>query len=755
MTKIFSPGRIQADGNLSLRLTLKSLQKHVAIAGGTGMGKTMLLILIALQAITQGIGVTFVTPHPDAIRFLLDWLSVNMIDPSRVIHFKPSPERCPSSDPFADQPRGVSFVAYECWLTGVIDQIFAAFVRNCSASEQELMKRLRRWFFCAAYLCGLDRGGWHAGLGKLPALLDPQHAEFDELVDGAKPYIHSEIGREVIADFEKLRNTPQARQQEGWVESTLNLKYTVFSTLFRLIIGQHAPSLSQRDVILGNKVQLVDMSKGRMGLSREQGNIVGGMLINQLIDAAEKIADGRDEDELVDHMLIIDEFENYLGEDVRKGFTELRKFKLRLVIAYQDRSCLMKGELDLGNKIVSQCGLQITFQQQSPDDIEYLAQAFGYGSLDLTPLLVDQVLPDGYDWVPTESLSVTENSTWNVGDAKSLSRTFSQTRQRHTAEAISEQVALALSSSESEGTSRTNTYGEADAYSVTESLKLDVARSHTENNSESTGTNDQRSNSSGRTQGTGEVRGSSESETLGRDFRPSSQMSGDNHSKSLTSSQVDTISSALATTNNKTSGASDGITVTNGGSRSDGTSHTDNESRAYGSNCSKSNGLTLTLGGGVSRTEGNSVGASSGESTGATHSESKGGGTSRGRTTQLTPLQRVKIQRLPSGKLVIAREDQLAAVMKLLATLPEQIVLCKAQGMGSPFIVRVHDVRDPYEQKGMFRSRAFREAMRKRYLERVYAAHPFYFVPKDEDAGACRCAADCTCAAETVENPYD
>lgn len=749
--KIFSPGRIHAVGNDCLRLILKNVARHVAIAGGTGMGKTKLLELIVRQAASQGIGVTYISPHPDACNSLIDWLTVNDIDPNRVVYLEPTADHCFTMDPFAGRPRGRSKKKQDRWLRRLASAIFSAYVRNVSKAEQEMMKRLKRWFKAACCLCGLDLGdGEYLGLGELPSFFDPGCPEFVRNMERVRPHTRSRMLRRCMRSFDKLADTPTPERQERWVESSINLTEDCFGPTMMDVVSRRGASLSQRDVILQSKIQIVNTAAGGGDLSTEEGDCLGGLVLSQLIESAKGIPEG----ERVLHIVIVDEFEHFIGEDIRTGFNELRKYELVFIVAYQDGSCLVKGDLDVGQRLTSQCGLRMTFQQQSWRDIEEMSKDFVYGHLNLTPLLVDTVFPDGYDWVPTESLSLTENSTWTVADAKSLSRTFSETRQKHTARAISEQVALALSSSESNGTSRTNIYGEADAYSITESVKLDVAKNHTESNAESTGTSNQQSTSKGQTKGTGEVRGSNESETLGRDFRPSALMSGDNHSKSLSSSNVETISSALGTTNNETTGVSDGTTVTKGISRSDGESHTDNESRAYGNSFVKTVGVTLNVGSGETFTAGGSRGASRGESTGETHTDSKGGGTSRGITTSLTPLQRVRIERLPSGRLVISVEDQIAAVINILASLPERMVLCKAQGMGSPFILRVHDVRDPYEEKGMFRSPAFREAMRKKYLERVYATHPFYFVPEDEEDDECRCAADCACV-EVGENPFD
>src|SRR5205807_5549363 len=80
-----------------------------------------------------------------------------------------------------------------------------------------------------------------------------------------------------------------------------------------------------------------------------------------------------------------------------------------------DINCLLKGDLDLISKAFGNAGLLISFCQQDVESIEYLGKVFAFGALDFTPLLVKQVLPDGFDKAEIGRASCREGGESRVG----------------------------------------------------------------------------------------------------------------------------------------------------------------------------------------------------------------------------------------------------------------------------------------------------------------------------------------------------
>jgi hypothetical protein len=163
-----------------------------------------------------------------------------------------------------------------------------------------------------------------------------------------------------------------------------------------------------------------------------------------------------------------------------------------------------------------------------------------------------------------------------------------------------------------------------------------------------------------------------------------------------------------------------------GGSK--GTSEQHSESESVAINAADTRGQTLSTG----ASEGFSTGEARGdaETTGVSQSSSSSQQHTVGFTAgvQETPLARHKIVQRPSGHLQVSVQDQLYAIMNCLAGLAERLVLVKCKGMGSPFVVKVHEVQDPYVERKLVRSPAWKTDETQRYLRSIYSAHPYYFV---------------------------
>ena len=742
------PGRILAEGGRSLRLTPHHMARHMFVAGGSGGGKTKLLELLCRHLVNCGVGFTFVDPHGQGADAVMRYLAVKKVDAARVHYLKPGLDTCFSFDPFARPPARVGTQKYESWLIATIDRITEAFLRNVALADQEMMKRLKRWLGNVLYVAGVDVGGKHLGLADARVMTRPQSDEFRLVLAKVGHALHPDVRR----DFEELAELKSGTTRNQLLESTMNLlRDELFTPVIEAVFSQGAPSIDMRAAVLGSHYQLINLQKTG-DFSRKHRTILGGILINFLIHEAETIADEREEEDRVPHVLIIDEAENFIGEDIRMGFAELRKFRLGLCLAFQDLGCLKKGDLDLVGKVISQCGLQMTFQQGNPEDTEYLGKAFGYGNLDFTPLMSDTVLPDGYDWVDTESVAEGENATHTEARSSSTARTEGTSRSRTTSESIQESVSRALSASHTEGQSASRTEGRGYSWSRSDTESGSTTRSAQVSDRESLTNSWQQSTTDG--VGKSEQQGTSEGiargETAGQSSHPVFPGTGIpvapdrtlTTSGSLSRNRADNRSSGTNTTHNetagqgvaigKTQGATRGVSEQSGTGTSRGSGTSVNEADTRGKNSAVSTGETNTASRGTGRSQGQSEGTSASSTASETTGASDAVGRSRTVTRGKTPLARHRIVRVPTGSLVRSVQDQLAEVMNRLASLPDRTVLVKCKGLGAPFLMQVHDVLDPYDEAGITRSPGGRVYELSRYLDAVRAWHGYYFVPPVE-----------------------
>ena len=741
---IITLGMILAGKPRSLVLERKHLRRHVAILGGSGQGKSKLLEAIMRQLENQGEGFTDIDPHGDTVKALALYFLLKGTDPKRIYYLRPGPDCNFSFDPFSglnpDDP------GYESALVARCERLLSCFVRGVSADQQEMMKRLRRWFIDIAFVCGYSVNGKYPGFSKALILTDPDREEFGPIFEAFRSAAKGEQAKTVLADFEKVIGTKNAQQREKWLESTINLLREKMSPAVREMFDQRAPSIDFQEVIRNKGILLVDLQRTDY-LSTEQGRVIGGIVANFLIYAAEKLAETTPPELRTDHMLIIDEAPNFIGEDIRMGFTELRKFGLSLCICGQNLASFRKGDLDLGDNLLSQCGVFITFEQSNPEDVEELAKKVMYGCLDMTPLYIKAVLPDGFIKVGIESESVGFNCTMSESEARSLTHTHSTTRQEHTAHSIQESVSHAFSESEAEGTN----WGEADSITKGRSTGQNWQEGTSETNGTSKGKSKTTTNGNAHTtsHGTSAQDSSSHSDAHSSN-RGETRKFGDLHpvvskghaqNKSTTSgsSSGTSTSNGSSTTHSEAQGETEGQTHGTGRTSTEGGSETVSEQEgrtaSRGGSRTKTIGKTVTTGNSTGTTQGKSTGVSDGESTGNTSGTTVGVGQSFTKSVSHAPLARQKIEITHSGKLVHSVQDQLAAAMNVLASLPDRMVIVKVKGMPYPFLLKVHEVTDPYVQRKMIRSQAWRENDIRMLLAKVHAAHSFYFKPGEEDEG--------------------
>jgi len=104
------------------------------------------------------------------------------------------------------------------------------------------------------------------------------------------------------------------------------------------------------------QVLLVNVSKGHIG--SDVSHILGALLITSLTSAAFSRVD-TEEDERKPFFVYLDEFHNYTTLSMVNMLSELRKFKIGLVMAHQ---YLHQLETDIQHAILGNVGTKIVFR---------------------------------------------------------------------------------------------------------------------------------------------------------------------------------------------------------------------------------------------------------------------------------------------------------------------------------------------------------------------------------------------------------
>ncbi len=143
----------------------------------------------------------------------------------------------------------------------------------------------------------------------------------------------------------------------------------------KTILTEPEGSISFRKVIDEGKILLVNLSKGKLG--EDMANLLGSLIISRF-DLAALSRSNISEDERNDYTLYLDEFHNFTTHSLVFMLSELRKYRLSLVLANQYISQLLP---EIRDAIIGNAGTIISFRIGAKD-AEYLAREM---SLDLKP----------------------------------------------------------------------------------------------------------------------------------------------------------------------------------------------------------------------------------------------------------------------------------------------------------------------------------------------------------------------------------
>lgn len=318
-------------------------QRHMYIIGRTGMGKTQLLLSLALQDILSGKGLAFIDPHGDAAEELL-----NLVPPERakdVIYWDVSDTERPfgmnmleytdenNKHLVTEQIIGMLYKLYDPNHTGIIGPRLEHAVRNIMLTVMSVP------------------GG--SLVEVLRALQDINYVR--EIL----PLVQDPLVRRYWTDqIEKTDDFHKAETLDYFVSKFSKF---VVNVMLRNIIGQSYSTFNVREIMDTGKIFIVNLSKGRLGEDNSQ--FLGMILVPKILAAAMSRAD-MPEEQRRDFYLYVDEFQNFATDSFASILSEARKYRLNLIVANQ-----FMGQLDdnIKNAIIGNIGTFMTYRVGTTD----------------------------------------------------------------------------------------------------------------------------------------------------------------------------------------------------------------------------------------------------------------------------------------------------------------------------------------------------------------------------------------------------
>jgi len=296
--------------NKKFGIKLDDRRRHVYIMGKTGMGKTSLLLNMAVSDLEKGHGLAFVDPHGDVSERLLHYIPEERVDD--VIYFNPADLSYPIGFNPLDKVDPSQRHIVTDGLIGVFQKIWA------DSWGPRLAYILRN---CILTL--LEYPG--------TTLLDIMRILVDK---NWRTQVVRSIEDPVVKSFwvNEFNNYTEQMMREAISPIQNKVGQFTSSPLIRNIIGQTESTIDLRDIMDNRKILLLNLSKGAIGEGGSQ--LIGAMMITKMQLAAMSRVD-TPEHERTDFFAYIDEFQNFSTDSFAEILSEARKYRLGLILAHQ------------------------------------------------------------------------------------------------------------------------------------------------------------------------------------------------------------------------------------------------------------------------------------------------------------------------------------------------------------------------------------------------------------------------------------
>ena len=328
-------------------IKLKDRRAHMYILGKTGTGKSTLLETLIRQDLSYGRGFALLDPHGDLVERVLaavpesrrdDLVYFDVSDQERPLGFNPLGTVPPRYRPLAAS--GLLSVFQHIWadswgprLEHILRNVLLTLLEQPSAT-----------------------------LADVPRLLDdPAYRR--------RAAAHLSNGQ--VRDFwlKEYAGYPARLRAEAVAPLQNKVGAFLSNPLVNRVVTQERSAFRLRKVMDEGKILLVNLAKGKVGA--DTSTLLGALLVSRLGLAALSRAD-QPEGERRDFYLYLDEFHNFTTLSLTGMLSELRKYRLNLILAHQ---YLAQLDERLLAAVLGNAGTVVTFRLGA-QDAEEMAPEF-------------------------------------------------------------------------------------------------------------------------------------------------------------------------------------------------------------------------------------------------------------------------------------------------------------------------------------------------------------------------------------------
>ncbi|MBS1594105.1 MAG: type IV secretion system DNA-binding domain-containing protein [Bacteroidetes bacterium] len=308
---------------------------HTYIIGKTGTGKSTLMRTMVLQDLQAGRGLCLIDPHSDLVQSIFDAMPqerhpdvIYLNIPDIALRFRYNPFRR---------------VSYEK-RSLVASSILEVFKKLWHDAWGVKLEHILRY----AILTLLDQRS--ATIADLPRLLLDKSFRSQAIKQVQNPSVKDFWAKE-FSNYNRYDLLPVLNKIGGMLAHPV----------IKRVLIENKEEISLRKAMDDKRVILVNLSKGHVG--EDVAKILGALLISSISSAAFSRVD-TNESMRVPFMVYMDEFHNFTTLSLVNMFSELRKFKVGMILAHQ---YMYQLEDEIREAILGNAGTIISFRIGTED----------------------------------------------------------------------------------------------------------------------------------------------------------------------------------------------------------------------------------------------------------------------------------------------------------------------------------------------------------------------------------------------------
>ncbi len=321
---------------------------HTYIIGKTGTGKTTLLETKVVQDIQSGRGLVLIDPHGDLVERIYQYIKksrrndvvyINVPDKYNQWGYNPLKKVSPEKRPLV--------------ASGILE-IF------------------KKQFDSAAWGVRME----HILRNVLLTLLDQQKSDFSLIprILNDKEYRKESIKyvkNISVRDFwvDEYEKYPVYLRANAIAPIQNKIGAFLANPTVKSILVQPEKEIHVRQLMDQGGILLLNLSKGRIG--EDAAHLLGGLFLTATGLASFSRADTKEEDR-TPFMMYVDEFQNFSTLSLVNMLSELRKYKVGMILANQ---YLHQLDKDIREAVLGNVGTIISFRL-GPNDARYMAREF-------------------------------------------------------------------------------------------------------------------------------------------------------------------------------------------------------------------------------------------------------------------------------------------------------------------------------------------------------------------------------------------